>query len=235
MSLRKYYPFIIIAILILALVILWDKYQGQKMTAESRGSIIREQTAEIEYRKTKEGKIIAEKIAAEAQVKDLKTSYPKLVDLITKQMDIRLKDLSSVFEAKFKAVGQGEVRIIEIPARKDSTDSTKILPPQRGFTVADGFLEFNGTIDAEKIQYSYTYTDKITAVISIKKKWFLGKETFVGTATLDNPNAVVTNQTAIQVQQPRTKRWVLSVGASYDPFKNQVRPAIHLGWRVLAF
>lgn len=230
MNLRKYYPFIIIAILILLLVILWDKYQGQKMTAESRGSIIKEQNAELTYRKTKEGQLIADKVAAEARTQDLQEAYPRLAKVLADQMDVRLKNLKTAIQAEFRAINTGTAVLV-----RDTIIIEGKVVPVDSVSINDGFLAFRGELRRDKFAWDYSYQDSVTIALHVKKKWFLGKETLYSSIMLKNPNAKVTNSTTVQVKEFKDKRWVLSVGASYDPFSNTVRPGVMFGWRVIAF
>jgi hypothetical protein len=235
--LQKYWHLVVIAILAFALFVVYDWGRGQQMTAESRGSIIREQNAELEYRKSKEGKIIAEKEAAVAQVKDLKEAYPRLAKLLTEQMDIRLKNLRTSIQAEFQALNSGTSNIIRDTIFKEGkpvafVDSVKV---DDGYLNLDGILNPSNSGELKSLDWKYSYQDSVTIALHVKKKWFLGKETLYSSFMLQNPNAKVINSTSTQVQTYRDKRWVISAGAYYDPFRDQWGASVHFGRALFKF
>lgn len=228
--LKKYAVWVLVALLALALVILYSAYQGQKMTAESRHSIIMEQNAQIEYRKTREGQIIADKVAAEARAADLEDAYPRLAKVITEQMDIRLKNLRTAIQAEFQAMNSGTSTVIRDTIYREgksvAVDSVKIN---------DGYLSLKGEIETGKFAWDYSYQDSVTIALHVKKKWLFGKETLYSSIMLKNPNAKVVNSTTVQIKGARDKRFNISVGVSYDPFRNQFSPSINAGWALIRF
>lgn len=229
--LKTYWHFIVIAGLAVAVIVLYDLYQGQRMTTDSRSSIIREQNTELEYRRSKEGKIIAEKEAAEAQVKDLKEAYPKLAKALTTEMDIRLKNLRSSIQAEFQALNSGSSKILRDTIWKEG----RPIAFKDSVKVNDGYLAFKGSIDKQTLSWKYSYTDSITIALHVKKKWLLGNERLYSSFMLQNPNAKVINSTSVHIQEHRDKRWVISAGISYDPFRNQFSPSIGFGYALVKF
>jgi len=229
---RSYWPYIVHILMAIMLFILWDLYQGQRRSSESKSSIIREKDSEIEYRKTKEGKIIAEKEAAEARAKDLSEAYPRLAKVLTDQMDIRLKNLRSSIQAEFRAMNSGSSSIVHDTIWKEGkvtvVDSVKIN---------DHYLSFLGGFNADRstLNWKYSYTDSITIALHVKKKWLFGNEKLYTSFSLSNPNSKVTNATSVHIQEHRDKRWVISTGISYDPFRNQFSPSVNFGYALVKF
>lgn len=231
--LSKYWHLIAISLLVFALVVLWDLYQGQRMTSESRGSIIREKEAEIEYRKSKEGQLIADKVAAEVRAADIAEAYPKLVKDL-ENMSVSMRALRTSIQAEFRALNSGTSTVIRDTIFKEG----KFVGVQKSVKIDDGYLRMIGVLNpsnSTEIDWNYSYQDSVTIALHVKKKWFLGKETLYSSIMLKNPNAKVTNSTTVQVSQFRDKRWVISIGGSYDPFSNTVRPSVNFGWKVWAF
>jgi hypothetical protein len=228
--LLKYWHWALIAVMALAIVILYNRAKEQAMVIAGKNSIITEQNSEIEYRKNKEGKTIADKVAAEARAKDLESAYPKLAKILTDQMDIRLKNLQTAMQAEFRAMNSGQTVIIrdtvEIDGVKKAVDSVHI---------DDGYLSLSAQIKDNMFDWDYQYSDSITIALHTKKKWFLGKETLYSSLMLSNPNASVMNSTSVKVKDHRDKRWVISAGVNYDPFSNQVRPGVHVGFALFKF
>lgn len=229
--LKKYWPYLTIAILAVAVVILFNLWRGSVETVNSQASIIREQNTEIVYRKSKDGKIIADKEAAEARAKDLETAYPKLAKVLTEQMDIRLKNLRTSIQAEFRAFNTGHSIIIrdtvKVPGKAlEVVDSVKIQ---------DGYLTLNAEIEAALIHWNYSYQDTLTSALFIKKKWFLGKERLYFSGMFQNLNAKIVNSTAVHVKDFKDKRWVISGGVSYDPFRNQWSAGFHAGYALFRF
>jgi hypothetical protein len=228
--LLKYWHWLVIAVLALLVVMLYQHNKEQAMVIASKNSIIREQNTEIEYRKNKEGKTIADKVAAEARAKDLESAYPKLAKVLTDHMDIRIKNLQTAMQAEFRAINTGQTVIIrdtvERDGRKAAIDSVKIN---------DGFLAFRGEIEPHIFRWEYSYQDSITIALHTKRKWFLGKQTLYSSLMLSNPNAKVTNSTSVQVKEFKDKRWVISVGPYYDPFRDQWGASINAGYALFKF
>lgn len=237
MSFLRHWPYLVIAVLTLALIVLYSAYQGQKMTAESRHSIIMEQNAQIEYRKTKEGQIIADKVAAEARAADLEDAYPRLAKVLTEQMDIKLKNLRTSIQAEFEALNSGTSTVIRDTIYREG----KSVGIQKSVKIDDGYLRMIGILipsnstELEKMDWNYSYQDSVTIALHVKKKWLFGKETLYSSIMLKNPNAKVVNSTTVQIKGARDKRFNISVGVSYDPFRNQFGPSISAGYALFKF
>jgi len=197
---------------------LYLRYSRQEKLLEQKNSVIKEQNAVIEYRTNELGKVIADKNAAEISYKELIDSYPKLAEAITKDFDIKLKNLKVYMEAEFKASGKGNSTV----NNHYYTDSTGVRVPFWKLKASDGYLDFLATVyDSTNAPFEYDYSDTIKYAFNVKKKWFLGNETLYGSGLLSNPNAKITNSTSILIKDFKDKRW--SVGPNvtvYPTFDN---------------
>jgi hypothetical protein len=197
-----------------------------------KDSIIAEKNAEIQYRVNKEGKIVAEKQAAQATAKQFAEAYPQLANELMKQFDVKIKDLRAVIQAEFQARGSGNATTNVYNYYDTLTqDSVKAI----AFKVNDGYLNMDATILPDRSPYEYVYQDTLTYGFTVKKKWALGKETLYGFGGLKNPNAKVTSATNVLIDSYNDKRWVLSAGVSYAPFTKQVLPTVTFGYAIVKF
>jgi uncharacterized FlaG/YvyC family protein len=225
---------LILAIVVLALgnVILWNMLSGSEMSREAARSIADEQKAEIKRWQNAHGRAVAEKNAAVADVKQLKESYPELAKVITDQMNVKLKNLETGLRASINASNSGSSVIRHDTIRINGAEISGI---KDSVFVNDGYLSFKGEIEPDIFRWNYSYSDSVYFVLSTSRdKWYKPKVT-TGTVMLSNPNAQVTGMTTIKVQGDRKKRFVLSVGPGYDPFRNQVSFSIHAGVKLIEF
>lgn len=198
----------------------------------SIGSALAEKDAQIAYRTAENGRIIAEKQAAEIRASDLAKAYPEVVEELKKEFDIKLKDVKAYVRHEIQAQGKGEGSTINYYY----TDSTGVRRFQQEINVSDGYLQLDAVIlDTNRYTYSYLYTDTITTVLSTKRKWFLGNEKLFATTRLRNPSARVTNTTNVLINDHRDKRFVLSAGAYYDPFRQNYGVGVHFGYALIKF
>lgn len=225
------YYLIAIAILFVLLFILIQQKGNKTVELERANSIIKEQNAEITYRKDSEGRAIADKIAAQATAKQLQEAYPELAKTLTEQMDIKLKNLKALISAQIAANGKGTGIIVRDTIYRDSGISNVV----DSIYANDSYLNFRGQVNGAKFDYSYTYSDSLTFAISTRKKWFLGKEQLYVSGRLSNPGAKVTGQTAILMDKYRDKRFSVNVGVLYDPFGNRFVPGVGIGFALFKF
>lgn len=68
--------------------------------------------AELQTRVNNEGKIIAEKQAAELRVQELTSAMPKLAEQIKRDFDIEIKRLRGYMESSFQARGSGNALVL---------------------------------------------------------------------------------------------------------------------------
>lgn len=227
--LKQYWHLVVISVMGFALFVLWEMYQGQRMTAESRGSILAEKEARLKYYETPDGKTVAEKEAAEAKINDILDAYPELIKQL-EQMNVKMNHLRTSMQASFNAQNSGTSIILRDTIYREGKISNVVDSIQ----INDGYLSLKGEID-KRFSWKYSYTDTLTTALFIKKKWFLGNEKLYFTGMLQNPNAKITNATSIQVRSHRDKRWVISAGVSYDPFRDEWGASIHFGRKLFAF
>lgn len=226
------YKLIAIVVLIAMLGITLYVNHNLKSDLESKTSIIEEKTAEIAYRTSETGRIIAEKVAAEATAKHFAEAYPQLAEELKKEFEIKLKDVKAYVRNEIMAQGKGEGTTVN----NYYTDSTGVKRLKQEISIDDNYLRLEAIIlDTNRYTYNYIYTDTITTVISAKRKWFLGNEKLFATSSLRNPNAKVTGTTNILIKDHRDKRFVLSAGAYYDPFRQNYGLGVHFGYALIKF
>lgn len=225
--------YIIIAGLILILIIGYLLYviRDLRDSNKSKDSVITEQQATITYRTNKEGKLIADKQAAEARLQDFVKAYPLLAEQI-KSMGIDVKNLKAAYQAKFVVEGKGNTTIVH----NHYTDSTGRKQDSTHLNVSDGYLTFHATLyDSLHTAYKYIYQDEITVATYIKKKWFLGKKQMYSSSMLGNKNAKVTNSTDVLIKDYKDKRFSIGPYVGYDVFKNKLSGGISLQWALFKF
>lgn len=227
--LQKYWHLIVISILAFALFVVYDWGKGQQMSKESAHSIIKEKEAEITFKTTENGRIVADKEAAVASVKDILEAYPEILKALD-EMQIRQKNIRTVIQAEFRALNSGTSNIIRDTIFKEG----KPVAFADSLKVNDGYLNLKGQF-GKTFDWKYSYQDSVTIALHIKKKWVFGKETLHSSFMLQNPNAKVVNSSSIQVKDFRDKRWVISAGAYYDPFRDQWGVSIHFGRALFKF
>lgn len=213
----------------LAVFMLFNHNREQAMVIASKNSIIKKQNDSLVYRKTKEGKIIADKAAAEARAKDLEASYPLLAKRL-EQMEIKFSNLKTAIQAEFRAINSGVSTVIPDTIYREGKP-VFVYP----VAIDDGFLSMKGEVEPDLFRWDYVYTDELTTALHVKKKWIFGNEHLYFSGSLRNPNAKITNSTAVRVQEFRDKRFVFTIGGYYDPLRNQYGPSINFGYKVWAF
>lgn len=199
---------------------------------DSYESVISEKNSQIEYFMNENGQLVAGKQAAEVAVKDLKSMYPEIYRSLSRDLDVKLKDLKTYMESGFKASGSGNGQIHNHYYSNESGDS--IL--SRSLVIDDTYLNLKATIlDSANSPYTYTYSDTIKQTISIKRKWFLGNEYLYGSAVLSNPNANITSSKNILIQDYKDKRFSLGIGTFYDPSSGKIRLGVGLSYALFKF
>lgn len=221
----------IIAILAVLFFMSRDKINKLERDKNNLSSIIHEKDDSITYYKNESGQNVAQKEAAVLRANQLEEHYPKLIEEIKKDFDIKLKNLRVAVQNDIKASGTGNASVVHHHYH-DSAGQTKQMTEVK---VNDGYLDFTAKVyDSLNAPYQYTYEDTITTVLSIEKKWFgFGREKMLASTKLNNPNARVINTTNVVVDSYKDKRWVLFVGAGYGVAvgRDQVQwgPTINVG------
>lgn len=206
----------LLACITIALLLSVIYKQDQRISSLS--SVIEEKSSEVSYYKNENGKIVAEKKAAEITASELRKMYPEIQKSIAKDFGIKVKDLKLYMESQFKSTGGGKAEVHNHYYPDEKTSYTEI-------SANDGYLEFKGKVyDSLTASYQYSYTDTIKQTMSMKRDWILGNQYLYGSATLSNPNAKVTGGKAVLMKDYKDKRWGVGVGLFYDG-----RPRLGLG------
>lgn len=226
---RKDTVFIFIIAALLVTLFFVSKRAQQATDLESA---IAEKNSDIEYHVNNESRLIAERKAAEITADDIKKFYPAIQAALKDELDVKTKDLKAYIKSEIRAAGSGDAGITN--NYYTTPDGKRKEYPT--FSVDDGYLSLKmDWLDSLHAPYSYSYTDTIKQTISVKKKWFLGKEQLYGSATLSNPNAKVTGSESVLIRDYKDKRFGLGFGVLYDPFVNQVRIGIGLQYNLIRF
>jgi hypothetical protein len=220
------------AVLAVIIIISLRLLNNKNEVIEQLNSAVAEKNAIITYHKNLEGKLVAQKDAAELQAKDLKKIYPEIYNALRQELNVKTNDLKVYIKSEIKAVGSGEGEITNnyytTPAGERKEYTT--------FSMDDGYLQMQADIfDSLTAKYSYSYSDTIQQAISTKKKWFLGKEQLYGSATLSNKNAKVVNSQNILIKDYKDKRFGLGVGVLYDPFTTSFHLGVGIQYNLIKF
>jgi hypothetical protein len=220
----------LLSLAVIALVVsLGNVGQRYLQDRQSHESILSEKNATIEYYRTQTGRLVAEKNAAVLRSRDLEKAYPEIYKALKTDFDIKTKDLKAYIRSEIQATGSGTADII-------NNDYHYGVKQGAQLRVNDNYLKLEATVlDSLHASYSYTYSDTIQQAISIRKKWFLGRETLYGSAMLSNPSAKVVGSTNISIDNYRDKRFGLGVGVFYDPFTNSPRVGIGVTYNLIKF
>lgn len=175
---------------------------------------------------------MAQKQAAEVMAGEVKSMYPELYKALSRDLDVKVKDLKAYIQSEFKVTSSGKGQV----TNNYYTTSTDVRRKYQQFTAGDGYLSIKADlIDSLNAPYTYTYTDTIKQSISVKRKWLLGKEYLYGSAAISNPNAKIIGSQNILIKDYRDKRWGLGVGAIYDPFTSRASVGISFSYILVKF
>jgi len=225
----KAYPYFLASMALVIAFLIW-RLSVVNRKLDSSAAVLQEKEAELTHFKAQSGKIVTEKPAAEITKADLKEHYADLAaDL--QDMKIKLSQVKAVLKAVVEAKGEGVVSIVHDTIRVPGSVPMFL----DSVFIDDHYLALRGGIHQGNFGYHYTYQDSIVMAISRKRKGWFGKETLIGSARLSNPNARAVSSTSILIKGARDKRFVISVGASYNPFTNTFSPAIQAGYALIKF
>lgn len=222
-----------LSLLIVAGVIiflLFHRIESVRQESNNKDSIISEKNAIITYHENKEGKLVAEKTAAVADLETLKKSYPDLLKQAISKLNVKAKDLSTLTETVVQASAEGKIRIVH-----DTVPGSKVEVPMGD--IKDGYLDLHGDLVEDVfdyVKYKYTYTDTLIQAFEVKRRLF-APDVAVVKSSLANPNAKITAETGLIVQKIKHQRFNLSVGVGYNPFQNQFYPTISAGYALIQF
>jgi hypothetical protein len=229
---KNYHYIIVITILLGILAVGAQFIMEEDNRIQGYKSALDERDAEITYRKTQEGKLIADKQAAELRAREFQNAYPKLAEQISRQFDVKLKNLRAVIHAEFEARGSGNSVVNHY---YDSTGHEAYE-----IQADDGYLQFKAQVyDSLNAPYEYTYRDSIRYVFHVKKQGFLGlgKRSLYASGMLSNPSAKITNSTSVLVREARDKRWGIGpyIGYGFGADGPQTTVGISIHYSLIKF
>lgn len=233
----------VVAIIILLMLISEDNKRIQSL--QSTASSL---TAELITRTNSEGKVIAEKQAAELRIKELEQINPKLVADLERTFDTKIKRFIAYMEVQFQARGSGQANVFRIPY--DTTpyidDTPFVYNPSDstsnpyGFQIVtqDGYLDHRVNVNSlNDTPYEYTYSDSVKVAFIKHGKWYQ-KKTLYGSSVMSNPNATVLNSQSFLVKEYDDKRWGIGpyFGWGIDQeLKPQFSIGISVNWDLIKF
>lgn len=240
MTIPKSYTREVVAYLAIGFLIflLYDLRSHSRLIEDQFSSANGQHQAEVEYLKNELGKTVSAKQAAEISSRQFIDLYKRESAELRDDLNIKIKNLKSYVRAEFRATGGGSAvitnpvdseRVWDLELESgDAIDMTPYL------YFKDGYLDFSSTMGRDPIA-TYTYTDTLVYAVAAKKKWILGKETLYGNGMFANPNAKITGSTDVLINNYRDKRWAVTIGPYYDPFRGQAGVSIGLGYTLIKF
>lgn len=224
---------IIIAALLFAAFFFYNRTRILRDRNDQKDVIISEQHDSIRYHKNDKGRIVSEKLAAQATAREIAKAYPQLEKELREDFDVKMKDLRAYIKNQIQVQGNGRSTV----TNNYYTDSVGTKVEYRDINFDDGYLRFQSSV-FEGLDFGdsrYTYTDTIRTVISGKRKWLFGKETVHAESSLSNPAAKVTGTTNILINNYRDKRFCVYVGPGYDFLNNQMTINVGVGYTLIKF
>lgn len=211
---------------------------------DSLSSIIESKEGEVKYLKTELGKTVSEKQAAEVSANQFKEHYKKDLKRLENEFNIKLKRLKVFATAPIQVDGEGLSFIYENPA--DTTTNSHHLPDLGNLSLGksshlmfnDKYLSFDVDMSEGReggYKSTYTYRDTISYALHVKKRWIFGKERLYGSWMFENPNAVALNPTSVAIEEYKDKRFAVTVGPYFDPFRGNYGVSIGIGWTLIKF
>jgi hypothetical protein len=225
--------YIFLALALVGVIVLAEQNRRLRAKSDRQESVIREKTDSLRYERNRAGQLVAEKAAAEVTLKELQTNYGAELRQIREELGVAKRELKAFVKSEFEARGTGETTI----EHHHHYDNEGNVVRVDSFRIKDGYLDMLGSIrDSTRISYEYTYTDEILHAFQFRRKWAFGKQELYSVSRLRNPNARVTNSTAVLVNEYKDKRWVISTGVSWTPFSPvQFQPSITVGYAWIKF
>lgn len=223
-----------IAMLLFLFVFLQLRYEHERQKNSQLNTVISEKNDSLHYHRNEQGRLIAEKVAAEVRYQDLQKAYPEIAESIRKEFDLKLKDVKVFIRNEFAARGEGKGSVVTNNYYDSTTHRTIRF---KDFSMDDGYLKFDTRLydSLSSALYSYIYSDTSNTVVHSKKKWLFGKEQLYSSTMFSNPNAKVVNSTNVLINNYRDKRFNISIGVYGDPFRMTWGPAVTVGYSLIKF
>jgi hypothetical protein len=235
-----------IAIAVLAFLLFRSCDQAAEVR-DSLSSIIESREGEVRYLKTELGKTISEKQAAEVSAHQFKEHYKKDLKRLEDEFNIKLKRIKVFATAPIQVDGEGMSFISEDPIdftgngkfHLRNLDSLRLSNGSSSHLMfSDKYLSFDVDMSEGReggYKSTYTYRDTISYVLHVKKRWIFGKERLYGSWMFENPNAVALNPESVVIEEYKDKRFAVTIGPYFDPFRGNYGVSIGLGWTLIKF
>lgn len=204
------------------------EYRGRREDNQNYKSIVEEQQSQITYHKNKAGEEYAKKVAAEGDIKTLKSAYGKEIREIKNALGIQSKAIKAIVRVSTLTTGSGNGKIDTVYVRDEKTGNTIT-----SIDISDttDWFSINGRVDFSGFRYTYQTRDSITLV-----PYKDGKKTYVKGISA-NPNTKITGLQGILVhEEKRNKRFGIgpSIQVGYDE-GIRITPGVSVQWSVIRF
>lgn len=215
---------ILVIIMLVLFCIALSAYLKDHKKLENAGSVIAEKDAKISYYKAKSGRVVSSKSAAVVTHDQFAEYYPELKKTLS-DLNIKVNNLNSIVRAGFlaRSASYGKIDTV-IVVKSDSLKwaNRRAVVGNRFYTDSL-YWNTSGT----KITSRMTYQDSITMIFHVNKNGLFRRNTLAASASFNNPDAIVLNQTAVEVKEFKDKRFGVGVMVGYDPFHNS--PGVLVG------
>jgi hypothetical protein len=210
----------IIALLCLALAVVFSKLQKESARNYNKSSIINEKNSEIDSLILKNDRVAYQKDRAEASLSDLISSYAFLEDSL-KALGIKNKDLKDALFLAQSTSGSG-VGTVEYIESVDTLYMNSVIK------VNEPFFSFSATIyDNQTFDYMYNISDSLTIVKTSSRKNIFSPVEHKVTVLNANPKTVITGITSLTVKE-NPKTIVIGVSAGIGFTESGLSPFVGL-------
>ena len=242
--LKTILPYVAIAVLAFLLFRSCDQVTEVR---DSLSSIIESREGEVRYLKTELGKTISEKQAAEVSAHQFREHYKKDLKRLEDEFNIKLKRIKVFATAPIQVDGEGMSFISEDPIDFTGNGKFHLLNldslrlgngSSSHLMFSDKYLSFDVDMSEGReggYKSTYTYRDTISYALHVKKRWIFGKERLYGSWMFENPNAVALNPESAVIEEYKDKRFAVTIGPYFDPFRGNYGVSIGLGWTLIKF
>lgn len=239
---HKFYLGLIVCLIAMLIIgYIWSIEKDKKIQSLNQANGILQN--DITAYKHVNGKLVADNQAAEIRGKELRESLPLLADALTKQMDIKLKNLRAGVVAEIRAAGYGNSVITKIPY--NTTGSSLVITDSMtnhfepfALTFDDGYLNFKSDVYSEyQAPSEYTYSDTIKFAFNMQGKFLQRKQLFVS-GSLSNPTAKVVKSQGVLVNEFKQKRFGIGPSVSWGlgaDLRPQTTIGVSLHWSWIRF